>query len=274
MQEMRTSPRPSRTKRPGRWPGVRRVVLSLMLIAAWTAHADPAATMEANGPAGTAGAGTPGGAGRITGHVLLGPKLNARQMRFLLYPDAVAASTRLPAPVLGDEMKNVVVYIEAMPGTVRAPGRPGPIPAMRQEDLTFVPHVLPIVRGGEVVFPNGDPVFHNVFSLSRAASFDLGRYPRGESKTVHFDAPGVVKVFCHIHSDMSAVILVLDNPFFTSPGTDGRFAIEAVPPGDYRVTAWHDRARPVTRPVHVDAGGDAVIDFNIPLKDTNEDRAR
>jgi hypothetical protein len=143
---------------------------------------------------------------------------------------------------------------------------------MRQEGLAFVPHVLPVVRGTSVEFPNSDPVFHNVFSLSRAASFDLGRFPRGETRTLKFDTPGVVKVFCHIHSDMGAVIMVLDNPFFTAPDHDGRFRIDGLPPGDYRITAWHERARPSTHAVHVDAGGAAHVAFSIPLtEDVNGD---
>ena len=77
--------------------------------------------------------------------------------------------------------------------------------------------MLPVVRGTTVAFPNDDPLFHNVFSLSRAKSFDLGRYPRGSARSVTFDRAGIVQVFCHIHSDMSAVALVLDNPYFVRP---------------------------------------------------------
>jgi plastocyanin len=258
----RTPPEP----RPDR--GARLLValaLACALAPASARGADPA-------PAGNTTR-TPGsnGTGRITGTIVLGSKLTARQMRFHLYPDAVAAAARRPVPGLGDEMKNVVVYLESAPeSAAAAASRPGPPPAMRQSDLAFVPHVLPIVRGTEVEFPNGDPIFHNVFSLSRAATFDLGRYPKGSSKTVRFDTPGVVKVFCHIHSDMSAVVLVLDNPFFASPGVDGHFALDDLPPGDYRVTAWHERAHPTTRRVHVEAGGDAVVDFDIPLTDAAE----
>src|SRR2546429_9741325 len=92
---------------------------------------------------------------------------------------------------------------------------------LRQQNETFVPHVLPITRGSTVEFPNDDPIFHNVFSLSTAASFDLKRYPRGQSRSQEFPKPGIVKVYCHIHSHMSATILVMDHPYFTIPGTDG-----------------------------------------------------
>jgi hypothetical protein len=124
--------------------------------------------------------------------------------------------------------------------------------------------VLPVLRGSTVRFPNEDPVFHNVFSLSRVRSFDLGRYPKGASKSVRFERAGIVQVFCHIHTDMSAVVLVLENPFFTVPAR-GHYAIEGVPPGDYRVVAWHERIKPLEYRVHVEAGKTAVLDLNIPL---------
>ena len=142
---------------------------------------------------------------------------------------------------------------------------------MRQEDLTFVPHILAIPRGTTVEFPNGDGIFHNVFSLSKASSFDLGRYPKGSSRSVRFEQPGIVKVFCHIHSDMSGVILVLDNAFFAVPDETGHYAIEGVPPGEYRVMAWHERARPLERTVRIRSGQDSVADFSIPLSEAAGD---
>ena len=208
--------------------------------------------------------------GGIGGRVILSPRLSSRQVRFHLYPDAVAvaADTKHKPPAPPNELRNVVVYVEYVPSDA-APRPAPPAPAIRQEDLTFVPHVLAITKGTEVEFPNTDPVFHNVFSLSRAESFDLGRYPKGSSKRVKFDSPGVVKVFCHIHSDMSAIVVVLDNPFFVSPDADGRYVIDGLPPGDYKVTGWHERAHPVTLRVHVDPGKTSPADFNIPLTDDN-----
>jgi Plastocyanin len=117
----------------------------------------------------------------------------------------------------------------------------------------------------DVDFPNEDDVFHNVFSLSSAKTFDLGRFPKGSSKSEVFDKTGTVQVFCHIHSDMSAVILVLDNPYFAVPSSAGKYAIEEVPPGDYTVVGWHERIKPVTRMIHVSAGETTRLDFNIPI---------
>jgi hypothetical protein len=138
---------------------------------------------------------------------------------------------------------------------------------VRQRRETFVPHVLPVLVGTTVAFPNDDPFYHNVFSLSGAKTFDLGRYGTGASKSVRFDKAGVVQVFCHIHSDMRATVLVLANPFFTVPDSAGRYALDGVPPGEYRVVVWHERIRPVTRAVTLAAGTAATADFTIPLPD-------
>jgi plastocyanin len=188
-------------------------------------------------------------------------------MRFSLYPDANRAGNGAQTPASEDEFGNVVVYLESAPEGAQPPGRAeGPV-RMEQEGMTFKPHVLPIVKGTTVEFPNRDMLFHNVFSLSKAASFDLGRYPKDGSKSLRFMKPGIVQVFCHIHSDMSGVIVVLDNPFFTSPDSQGQFAIDGIPPGEYRVVAWHERARIVAKTIRIEAGQEAVLDFKIPLMD-------
>jgi plastocyanin len=208
--------------------------------------------------------------GSLAGSIVLGPKLSSRRMRFHLYPDAPLPAAR-PAPSFEDELQNVVVYLEsedlAKSGASRRAARAVPGRVMQQENLAFVPHVLPILKGTTVEFPNGDPIFHNVFSLSHAASFDLGRYPKGASKSVRFDEPGMIKVFCHVHSDMSAVIVVLDNPFFATPDRQGRYRIDGIPPGMYQAVGWHERARPVRRPVRIDPGATTRRDFSIPLAD-------
>ncbi len=204
-------------------------------------------------------------AGRLQGSVKIGPGLSHRLMRFNIYPDTSRASPAPRSISSDDELKNVVIYLESTPSPGVPPHHKRDPLVMEQVNETFAPHVLAVLLGSEVEFPNSDPFFHNVFSLSKAASFDLGRYPRGSSKRVRFDRPGVVKVFCHIHSDMSAVILVLDNPFFTVPARGGGFVIDDIPPGEYRVVAWHERARPVTRSVRIDPGQTCAIDFTIPL---------
>ena len=204
--------------------------------------------------------------GTLRGSVTLGPRLTARRMRFTLYPDlsgAAPSSSRSP----GEEIRNVVLYLESPALKTYRLHPPAEPLQMVQQNESFLPHILPIVRGTTVVFPNSDPIYHNVFSLSKTASFDLGRYPRGTSRSVRFDEPGVVKVFCHIHSDMSAVILVLDTPHFTTPDAQGSFQFPDLPSGTYTITAWHERARPIRREVLIRAGEATSMDFAIPLED-------
>jgi plastocyanin len=133
---------------------------------------------------------------------------------------------------------------------------------MDQRNERFVPRVLAITVGSIVDFPNNDRTYHNVFSLSEARTFDLGRYAAGRSKPVRFDRPGVVRVFCDIHSHMSAFILVFAHRFFAVTDADGRYRIDNVPPGAYTVSMWHEasvaEARPVTVP---ESGGEIEVHF-------------
>jgi len=205
--------------------------------------------------------------GTLEGTVTLGPQLAGRRIDFPLYADPTRAAQRAAPRSLADELGNVVVYLESAPALGVAPVVPPAPYRIEQVGLAFEPHVLAVPRGATVEFPNRDVVFHNVFSLSKAASFDLGRYPSGASRSVRFDKPGIVKVFCHIHSDMSAILVVLDHPFFASPGRDGRYSIAGLPPGEYRVVPWHERARTVARGVRVEAGQVTRLDFHIPLED-------
>jgi plastocyanin len=207
--------------------------------------------------------------GRIEGEVVISSALSSRRPRFRIYADPGPGS-RPPAPET-DEIRNVVLYLQNAPAPEQPPSAHA---AMTQDDERFTPHVLPVLRGTTVDFPNADDVFHNVFSLSSARTFDLGRYPKGSAKSVTFDRSGIVQVFCHIHSDMSAVILVLDNAHFAQPARSGRYAIEDVPPGEYTVVGWHERIKPVMRTVRVVAGETARLDFNIPLPSGGENFAR
>jgi plastocyanin len=209
-----------------------------------------------------------GGAGRLEGSVAVGPQLSARKIRFNLYSDPAQPAPAAQPRDSAAELANVIIYFEPAKGLEGASAPRPAHPVMRQEGLTFVPHVLAIPRGSTIEFPNGDSIFHNVFSLSKAASFDLGRYPKGSSKSIRFDTPGIIKVFCHIHSDMSGVIVVLDNPFFAVPDRNGRYAIDGIPPGEYRVMAWHERARPLERSIRIEPGRATVADFSIPLTES------
>jgi plastocyanin len=119
-------------------------------------------------------------------------------------------------------VQHVVVYLKHAPPGPAAPVRV----AIRQRGETFLPRVVAVPVGSEVAFPNEDHIYHNVFSLSRARTFNLGRYPFGRSGSVRVDTPGVVKVFCDIHSHMSATVLVFNHPWFAVPDAQGRFALD------------------------------------------------
>ena len=204
--------------------------------------------------------------GSLEAEITLGSELPGRRMSFNLYPDLRRKSA--PAAESDDEMHNVVVYLEN--AALEPPPAPGESFVMSQQDGAFVPHVLPVPVGSTVEFPNADDIYHNVFSLSRSYSFDLGRYPRGVSRSVRFDEPGVVKVFCHIHSDMSGVVLVLPTSYFARPDGQGRMRIEGIPPGEYTVVAWHERAPRTTRTVRIAADEATRVEFGIPLAEQPE----
>ena len=178
-------------------------------------------------------------------------------------PAGAYATRALPATPLAppSELRNVVVYLKD------APARP---PAathaeIHQQNETFVPHVVAVPVGSVVDFPNDDPIYHNVFSLSKAKSFNLGRYPKGETRPVKFDKPGVVKVFCDIHSHMSATVIVFNHPWYAIPDENGRFELADLPPGDHEITAWHERLGDTTLKLHVDAGKTTTADFTLPV---------
>jgi plastocyanin len=159
----------------------------------------------------------------------------------------------------GDRLKSVV-YLEAAPRGAFERTNPARV-VMDQRRETFVPHLLAITTGTIVDFPNGDPFYHNVFSLSKANRFDLGRYATGKLKSVEFTQPGIVRVFCEIHSHMNAFILVFTHPFFALTDEIGRYRIDNVPPGTYNVVAWNEGDASDPKPATVPDGGTTELDF-------------
>jgi len=139
----------------------------------------------------------------------------------------------------------VVVWLEPTVAKKPAPG-PADHARMTQKDKTFAPHILAVPVGAVVDFPNFDPIFHNVFSTYDGQIFDLALYPPGTSRSVTFKSPGIVRVFCNIHSSMSAIIAVLDTPYFDTTKKDGGFELRDVPGGEYRLHVFHERATQAT----------------------------
>jgi plastocyanin len=159
-----------------------------------------------------------------------------------------------------EDVGQAVVWLES-----GAPRAVEPVTAeIGTSDKEFSPHVLVVPAGSTVGFPNHDPFNHNVFSLSEENPFDLGLYGRGETRTARFARPGIVRVYCNVHAQMSAIVVVRDNPYFAQPASDGSFTLPSVPPGRYRLHLWHERAPEVTQELVVsDTGvGDLALELD------------
>jgi plastocyanin len=206
-------------------------------------------------------------AGTVTGALAQAPTGSLRGR--LLFTDAGDRPATRPAiGALGAggaavvNRRRSVVYIDTVPR-----GAFDELPAgrvrMDQRNEQFVPRLLAVTVGTVVEFPNSDTKFHNVFSLSRTHPFDLGRYPPGRTGSQRFDKPGVVRVFCDIHSHMSAHIVVLGHPYFAVTDTDDRYAIPNVPAGSYTLRVWSELGEAESRRIAVTAGTGTEVDFQI-----------
>jgi plastocyanin len=165
-----------------------------------------------------------------------------------------------------DHLRDFVVSIDdPVPAGQDGASPPAQKPRVVQRDVDFDPHVLPIVVGTIVRWPNDDEIFHNVFSMSEAKQFDLGTYLKEKVPEIRFDKVGQVDVFCSIHSKMHCIILVLPNPYFAKADASHHYVIPDVPPGTYRLKAWHERLPPQIRTVTVSADGTVHMDFVLSL---------
>ncbi len=150
-------------------------------------------------------------------------------------------------------------------------------PAMDQRNLEFIPHVLPVLVGTTVQFPNNDKVDHNIFSMSRTKKFNLGSYKPGESKTMLFDKPGIVEIRCDVHAEMAAYILVMKNPYFAVTDKQGHFEIPDInylkaaglenvselPPGEYTVGTWHEKLKSEKESVVIPDSGEVSVELDL-----------
>lgn len=164
-----------------------------------------------------------------------------------------------------EDLEDFVVYVDHAPTNTPVPPSK-PLQVITQRDAVFRPHVLPVVAGTAVEWPNKDEIFHNVFSMSETKAFDLGLYKDPEVKKVTFDRTGRVDVFCSIHSRMSCVVLVLPNPWFAAVKKDGSYRIENVPAGTYKVRAWHERVPGELKEITVPEKGEVRADFVLGIK--------
>ena len=198
------------------------------------------------------------GLGAVSGKVTLTPRKGSPLPASVYGRRDVSprASTR------GPETTHVVIFVAGI-----TPPTPPPPMAVRiaQRDEQFHPPVVAVTTGSTVDFPNEDPYFHNVFSLSRTATFDLGRYRSGQSKSRTLTKPGIVKVFCHLHAQMNAAIMVLDHAWFSVPDADGSFTIRGIPSGQHTIVAWHERIGERRDPVTVTPGGTTQVSFTLPV---------
>jgi plastocyanin len=159
-------------------------------------------------------------------------------------------------------LRDFVVYIDQPLKEVLPEAQRNQVVKTTQRDANFDPHVLPVMVGTTVRWPNEDDIFHNVFSTSDAKEFDLGFYKKEKTPPeVLFDRVGRVDVHCAIHSKMHCIILVLPNPFFAAADAQGRLVIKNIPAGTYRVRAWHERLPGQTREIIVPANGEVKVDF-------------
>jgi plastocyanin len=198
-------------------------------------------------------------AGVIRGRVVVPARPSAASIAMNAYPGRAGSMPGMRVIERG-LVTDAIVYVDHVPaGAESALAAPATtMPRLAQKDQAFAPRVLAVAVGTRVDFPNQDPIYHNVFSFSPVRRFDLGKYPRGESRQIVFSRPGLVNVFCDIHSDMEAFVLVLPHHGFTQPSVSGAFALPELPAGHYIVHAWQPDLGEVNTTVEVPETGDVT----------------
>ena len=161
--------------------------------------------------------------------------------------------------------QRVAVWLEGGSGT--APPLTG---TMRQVDRRFDPGLLIVPTGSKVEFPNFDPLFHNIFSLSPVLPFDLGYYAEGKSREMVFPKPGVIQVFCHVHPEMYGVIVITSSRWTAKPAADGTFSFAGVAPGHYKAVVWQRLSGLVSKNISVPASGEVRVSFKLPNDDGDQ----
>ena len=202
----------------------------------------------------------PAHAGALRGHVSV-PPAPAEETLFRPYAGRASSMPMPDRPPRG-LVTDTVIYVDSAAAEPASPP-PAVHPKLAQKNQAFDPRVVVIPAGGTVDFPNLDPIYHNVFSVSPPRRFDLGKYPRGQSRSIKFPRPGQVNVFCDIHSDMAGFILVVPGPHWARPAADGTYELKDLPPGRCRLRAWHPDFPARVFEVDVPASGDVTLDVSL-----------
>jgi len=205
-------------------------------------------------------------AGDVHGHAVITKRLSKKALSPIVYNlrgTAAPVAPRDLEPV--NEFDRMVVILEAEKNGLKLSPKPPVTELLDQQGARFQQELIAVPVGSTVEFPNSDPIFHNVFSLSKAQPFDLGYYPQGQSRSVKFNHPGVVQVYCHIHANMYAAIVVTASPWFQKPSPDGSFSFSGVPAGRYRVTAWHKIAGLYKADIEVPETGSVDATIRVPV---------
>jgi plastocyanin len=211
-------------------------------------------------------------AGEVKGRILVTKALTKKRVVLPNYQTRSATLPTQQGPAkqgaehaqAGDEFSRLVVYVDDLPLSGSLPTSA----TLAQKNVQFAPEILVVPVGTSVSFPNQDTIFHNVFSLSKAKQFDLGYYPAGQTRTVKFEKAGVIQVYCHIHRDMNAAILVVPNQWYMRPGKDGTFTLSEIPAGTHYVVVWHKSAGFFRKRVEVPETGASEVSFEIPIPST------
>ncbi len=203
----------------------------------------------------------------VTGTILIKKRLSKPSVTASVSVYQRGAAIKLgedaePDPI-ARERSRVVIYLE---GPAQAQSGSTTTQQIEQIDRRFTPEMVVVPVGSTVSFPNMDPIFHNIYSLSKPKSFDLGSYDKGESRKVTFPKAGIVQIYCHLHPNMQATVVVTPNRWYARPDRDGLYRIPDVPPGQYTVVAWHKSAGFFRKTVVVSTDHDATADFFIPLE--------
>ncbi len=205
--------------------------------------------------------------GDIEGNIVITRKLTRRKVTAPVSAYARGVAVELGADPANDplvyERTRVVIYLEGqLPST--------PVTAvLEQKNRRFIPETLVVPAGSTVSFPNLDPIFHNVFSLSKPKSFDLGNYPKDHAKTVTFPTPGIVFLNCHLHPNMAASIVISPNQWSAKADCAGRFTINGAPAGGHTIVAWHKAAGFFRQRIKVTEAQPTYVQFIIPIDEAS-----